>query len=237
MFSPSEFFHFLQRPQYQSLERKYTNILVTALKIYLLTFLVIGLISAINLTILPVFLALPVNETFEVPTSLKEHLWIYFFLATVFAPVTEEIIFRLSLLFNPVNLALSVSTLISLIIHRFCNHLISIISFSLVFILIYALASTYKSSLISFWNKNFKYIFYSLPILFGLVHISNYKIIEASQYFIALILIFPQLAIGFILSFTRLYYKKGFLICIIFHVLMNMISVSISLLRYIPTGN
>ena len=237
MFEPSEFFHFLQRPQYQSLERKKTHILGTAIKIYLLTLLFIGLVNLINITILRAFLTLPIDETLEVPVKLKEHLWIYFLLVVIFSPVMEEVIFRLSLIFDPVNIALSISTLIALIVHKVSNGIVSIISFLLLFFLINRLAFVHKLSFFSFWNKNFKYIFYFLSILFGLVHISNYKFVEVTQYFIAPILIFPQLAIGFILSFARLYYKKGFLICIIFHVLMNLISVSIFLLQYLHQGS
>ena len=237
MFEPSEFFHFLQRPQYQSLERKKTHILGTAIKIYLLTLLFIGLVNLINITILRAFLTLPIDETLEVPVKLKEYLWIYFLLVVIFSPVMEEVIFRLSLIFDPVNIALSISTLIALIVHKVSNGIVSIISFLLLFFLINRLAFVHKLSFFSFWNKNFKYIFYFLSILFGLVHISNYKFVEVTQYFIAPILIFPQLAIGFILSFARLYYKKGFLICIIFHVLMNLISVSIFLLQYLHQGS
>jgi len=198
----------------------------------LLSLLFIGLVNLINITILRVILTLPIDETFEVPSSLKEHLWIFFLLVVIIAPILEEVIFRLSLIFDPINIALSVSTLIALIIHKVCNGFITIMTFAFLFLLLYQLVFKYRVEFISFWNKYFKYIFYFLSITFGLVHISNYKFVEVGQYFIAPLLIFPQLAIGFILSFTRVYYKRGFLICIIFHALMNMISVSVFLLQY-----
>lgn len=232
MFEPSEFFNFLRKPYYQSLERKKTNILITAVKIYLLSFLILGLINSLNIVILRAFLTLPTDETLTVPSSLKEHLWIYFLIIVILSPIMEEVIFRLSLIFDPVYIALSISTLIALIIHKVSNDVFSIISFFLLFILINRLTYINKSGFLSFWNKNFKYIFYFLSILFGLVHISNYKFLEVSQYFIAPILIFPQLAIGFILSFTRLYYEKGFLMCIILHIFMNLISTSYFLFHY-----
>jgi hypothetical protein len=232
MFEPLEFFRFLQRPQYQSIERKKTRILGTAIKIYLLILLFIGLANLINITILRVFLTLPIDETLEVPASLKEHLWIYFLLVVIIAPIMEEIIFRLSLVFDPVNIALSFSTLIALIIHKVSNGFLTFIFFFFFLFLLYRLAFIYRLSIHSFWNKYFKYIFYFLSIIFGLVHISNYKFVEGAQYLIAPLLIFPQLEIGFILSFTRLYYERGFLICIIIHVLMNMISISVYLLQY-----
>ena len=137
MFNPSEFFHFILNPQYQSIERKDTHVLGTAIKIYLLSLLFIGLVNLINITILRVILTLPIDETFEVPTSLKDHLWVYFLLVAIIAPVIEEVIFRLSLIFDPINIALSVSTLIALIIHKLSNGFLSIISFLLIFFLIY----------------------------------------------------------------------------------------------------
>ena len=232
MFNPSEFVSFLKNPQYEIIERKYTNVLFTALKIYLLALLFIGLISSLSTIILRTFIHLPIDETLTVPVTFKDHLWNYFILVAFISPLLEEVIFRLSLVFNPVNISLSISTLIALIIHKISNGVISIIAFILIYLIINLLAFIYKSNFQSFWSKNFKYIFYSLSILFGLVHISNYNFLEVYQYFIIPILIFPQLAIGFILSFTRIHYNKGFLICFIIHVLMNMVSVSISLLEY-----
>jgi membrane protease YdiL (CAAX protease family) len=232
MFEPSEFFHFLQRPQYQFFERKKAQVLGTAIKIYLLSLLFIGLVSLINTTILRTFLTLPIDETLSVPDNFKEHLWDYFLLVVIFSPIMEEVIFRLSLIFDPIYLSLSLSTLIALIVHKVSNGIISIVSFLLLFFLINRLFFIYKSWFLSFWNKYFQYIFYFLCILFGIVHISNYKCTEVYQYFITPLLVFPQFAIGIILSFTRVYYEKGFLICIIIHILMNLISVSISLIQY-----
>lgn len=236
MFEPSEFFHFLQRPQYQSIERKKTHIVGTAIKIYLVTLLFLGLFSVIYTTILKAFLTLPVDETFEIPVKLKEHLWIYFLLIVIFSPIIEEIIFRLSLIFNPVNISLTLSTLIALLINKYSKTIITIIAFFLLLFLINRFVSIYKQRFLSFWVKYFKFIFYFFTIIFGLVHIGNYKFVEGYQYLIVPLLIFPQLAIGLILSFTRLYYEKGFLISIIVHVLMNFVSVSAFLLQYSHQG-
>ena len=232
MFEPSEFFQFLKNPQYPIIEPKVTSVIPTAVKIYLLALLFIGLINFLNTTILHSFFVLPDDETFVVPEKWKENLWFFFMLVAIIAPFLEEVIFRLSLVFNPLNISLSVSTLISLIINKLFCPLISILSFFLVFILIYKLALTYEQKIIAFWNKNFKYIFYFLALSFGLVHISNYNYIKFSQYFMAPILVLPQLILGFLLSFTRIYYKKGFLICVIIHCLMNFMSTSVFLLEY-----
>jgi membrane protease YdiL (CAAX protease family) len=233
MFEPSEFFQFLKKPQYQHTEAKETSIIPTAIKIYLLVLIFIGLINSLNTTILRAFFVLPVDMSLEVPAKWEEHLWLYFLLVAIIAPFIEEVIFRLSLIFKPYNISLSVSTLVSLIINRLSYHLISIISFFLVFVLIYELTSTYKEKMISFWDKNFKYIFYFLSLLFGLVHMSNYRCTVSSQYLLASVLIFPQVAMGFILSFTRVYYKKGFIIGIIIHCIFNTVGAGIILHGYL----
>jgi hypothetical protein len=232
MFEPSEFFHFLQSPQYQFIERKKTHILRTSVKIYLVTLLFVGLVDLINITVLKAFLTLPIDNTLEIPVKLKEHLWNYFILLVFLAPILEEIIFRLSLIFNPTNISLSLATVIGLLVNKVSNAMTAIAVSLILFFLIYRLCLIYRTNLITFWNKKFKYIFYCFPIIFGLVHLSNYNFVEESQYLIAPLLIFPQLAIGFILSFTRLYFEKGFVMCLIIHILMNMISVSVYLIQY-----
>jgi membrane protease YdiL (CAAX protease family) len=233
MFEPSEFLQFLKKPQYPYIEAKETSVIPTAIKIYLVALLFIGLINFLNTTILHAFFVLPVDKSLEVPENWKDHIWGFFLLVAIIAPFMEEVIFRLSLVFDPLNISLSGSTIISLVLNKLSYHLIAIISFLLVFILIYKLATTYKQKMIAFWRKNFKYIFYFLSLLFGLVHIGNYKCTDTSQYLLTSILIFPQLAIGFVLSFTRVYYKKGFLIGIIIHCLMNSVGAGIVLHGYL----
>lgn len=167
MFEPSEFFHFLQKPHYQFFERKKTQILITAIKIYLLSLLFIGLVSLINITILRTFLTLPIDETLSIPDKFKEHLWTYFILVVIFSPVMEEVIFRLSLIFDPIYFSLSISTLLALIVHKVSNGIISIIFFLLLFFLLSRIVFIHKSWFLTFYNKNFKYTFYFLSILLG----------------------------------------------------------------------
>lgn len=234
MFEPSEFFIFLHKPVYQFDEKRIENPLIVAIKLYLVFILFIGLFNLLNIITIKQFITLPSDHTFTLSIYHKEHLWIYFFLIGIFSPIMEEIIFRLPLVFNPTNISLSISTLIALIVRKMSSSIsYSILLFVLLFILTYFLSVKYKTYLLSFWNKNFKYIFYAFSLSFGLAHISNYEFIAASQYFIAPILIFPQLVMGFISSFTRMLYKNGFLICILFHCLLNSITVSVFLIQYI----
>jgi membrane protease YdiL (CAAX protease family) len=231
MFNPSDFFHYIKNPQYPSFERKETLVISTAIKIYLLAGLFIGLINSLNILLLKTFFTLPIDQSLSVPEPLKRHLWVYFLLVVIYSPIMEEVIFRLTLIFNPVYISLSISSLFALLVHKISDGFVPIVAFVLLFLLITRIAVIYEIKIYSFWNRNFKFIFYLSSLTFGLVHIGNYKYIDTSQYFMAPILILPQLLLGFILSFTRLHYKKGFLICILIHSLMNMISVSVFLLE------
>jgi len=231
MFSPSEFINFLKNPKYPFLERKGDGAIKTAVKIYFLTLLFIGLINWLNITILQTFLVLPKDESLEIPELMRKNLIAYFVLVVIIAPTFEEIIFRLPIIFSPSNLALSISTLIFLIIHKFINGVLPLVFFLLAYLLIYWIAYVKKEGISRIWSRNFTMVFYFLSLSFGLAHITNYSYLFYYQYLIGLILIFPQLCMGFILSFTRVYYKNGFLICVFNHILMNMFSVTIFLLQ------
>lgn len=230
MFDPLLFFRYLKRPYYTFSVRERTNVFSSAIKLYLVSVLILGLINSLNLTVLRSFLALPVDETLIIPGSMKDRLWLYAVLVIIVSPVIEEVVFRLPLIFEPVFIALSLSVIVTALVHKVSNNTFSAIVFLILFYLIYKLASINKSKLLFFWQRNFKMIFYVFSIAFGLVHIGNYHFTEPWHYFLAPVLVFPQIVIGFILSFTRLYYYKGFLICIIFHILLNLVSLSIFLL-------
>jgi len=90
-----------------------------------LPFLFIGLIDSLNTSILRTCFTLQVYKSLEVPVNLREHIC-FFLLVAIIAPIIEEVIIRLSLVFDPLNISLSVSTLISLIINRLSFPLISL---------------------------------------------------------------------------------------------------------------
>ncbi len=196
----------------------------------MLIILFFGSINFINNTILSQFFELPCDVSLIIPDSLKEHQWKFFMMVGIISPITEEIMFRLPLIFRPIYVTFSISSFIALItLNISSSKIATAITFFLLILFIYKLTFRYKASLFTFWNSNFKYIFYSLSILFGLGHLSNFEYTNTSQYFLGLSLIIPQLGMGFILSYTRMYYEKGFVICILTHILMNITAVSIYL--------
>lgn len=232
MSSPSIFFNFLLNPTYSEVERKETNIFTTSVKIYLLYILFSGLAYGLIKVFLNACFTLPIDETLEIPARLKDHLWKYFLIVALVGPVGEEIIFRLSLVFKPAYISLSLATLGGLLSHKIIGGLNAFLIFIVLFFLIYKIALAYSAIFVSFWQNHFRFILYVFPVLFGLGHIFNYRFTNVSQYWIAPLIVFPELVLGFVLSFTRLYYKKGFVIAILIHVIMNSIAVSITLAQH-----
>ncbi len=226
MFKLSEFLHFLHHPHFNPLNREKTNMLTTSIKVYLVLLLMIILANVIKILISKLFFTVPVNEVTTFFESLKDHHLQFFILVAILAPIAEEIIFRLSLVFNPAYLAISFSLLISLIIHKLTSFLPALISLVPLFFVFYYLAVHYKLLIDRLWNKHLGVLVYLSSLSFGLLHIGNYQFVETYQYCIIPVLIFPQLTMGFLLSFVRLYYKYGILICILVHIIMNAFSVS-----------
>jgi membrane protease YdiL (CAAX protease family) len=231
MFSISEFIQYLHNPRYPSFERKSAHIPSITFKIYLLLILFTGLIGVLCTILIPSSFKLPVDTTLEIPYRFKDNLWGFFLVVAFIGPLLEEILFRLSLVFEPSNIALSGSTLLYLVFRIISNRFISLISFFLLLIILFRIAYMYKSEITSFWNKNFKYIFYLLSLSFGLFHMSNYRYSEVTQFLIAPILVLPQIVMGLVLSFTRVYYKRGFLMGVFTHILINFITISIIMLH------
>jgi membrane protease YdiL (CAAX protease family) len=231
MFSPVDFFSYLKHPVYLSFDRKGTNVVLTALQIYLLFILFIGLINSLNITILKTLVDIPIDNTQAIPDFLKNHLIIYFLLFGLYSPIMEEVVFRLPLLFSPTNIALSLATLSALLLHKFISGIMPIIIFLVLFLLLLKITHLYQKQLTVYWQRYFPYIFYFLSLSFGLVHTSNFSYTETLQFFIAPILVFPQISFGLILSYTRIYYRNGFLIGILIHSLLNSVSVLFYLLQ------
>ncbi len=82
------------------------------------------------------------------------------------------------------------------------------------------------------WRK-FKYVFYLLSFLFGMMHLFNYQNYQEALWF-APILVAPQLVTGIFLGYARI--KLGLLYSIILHGLFNGILVApflfIKLIQY-----
>jgi len=79
----------------------------------------------------------------------------------------------------------------------------------------------------SVWKKKYTYIFYFSAILFGIVHITNYKL-SYTILLLSPILIAPQILVGLFIGFLRVRY--GFVWGFLLHALHNALFVGITIL-------
>ena len=163
-----------------------------------------------------------------------------FFLVAVWAPISEEIAFRLWLRFSPLNWALGLSFFllfaVSFLDFAFIPQNFFTLNswtgvFSMVLFLlvsgsiIYRVLCYEKVRLLvkSFFEKRFKIFFYTLAILFAALHIANYDVNFLEIWYFAPILVFPQLFLSFTISFVRMRY--GFSWAVLTHALNNVVAI------------
>lgn len=136
------------------------------------------------------------------------------------APIFEELLFRLNLVINKKNLIGFLITCLFLAIFFFFKgsnlKLILFISILLIFLIILIYFTQYKLIIIS----NYRFIFYSTAILFGLLHIFNYSGITTSNIVWTPLLVIPQIIMGLLLGYLRVTY--GFIYAVICHSLINI---------------
>lgn len=138
----------------------------------------------------------------------------------IFAPIYEEIIFRLCLIANKKNYYIVLISLISLIIISLFREKYWVSSIlSGVFLLLLSLKIVKYTNLQTFYAVNFKYIFWFSSFLFGLLHMTNYSGNYLTILALSPILCFPQIAMGFILGYIRMNY--GFIFGVIVHIIIN----------------
>jgi len=180
------------------------------------------------------------NQVLETISSIP--IWLFLILASVQAPLTEEISFRLFL--NPSKFKLSLA------LFGFCFYFLSILnSFDLVFsysfipilpilfsniinslILSITLYFTFKTNnnfyitIFDYIKTNFFWLFYGSSVIFGLIHLQNFtKLDFFTNYFWLLpILVLPQTIVGVVLAYIRV--KNGIVWSIMAHSFYNFIT-------------
>ncbi|MBN1373734.1 CPBP family intramembrane metalloprotease [Candidatus Dojkabacteria bacterium] len=165
----------------------------------------------------------------------------FIFFSVVFAPVFEEASFRLFLRYSALGLSISVPFVILSILSLvgFYNlpfvpdWLFSVVSFKgllsfLGFLIAVAVISyltltktTLGKRLEKFYSRFYGVLLYSSILLFGLVHLTNFDNLS-SVWYLAPIIILPQLVVGIALSYIRV--RQGFLWGVLFHSLHNLVS-------------
>lgn len=186
----------------------------------------------IYLIVLLIFIVLVILMSFiseipELPKRKRSELYLVIF----FAPLVEELIFRLPLR----NFFKNIFVVIGLSIYGIMKIYIDI---SLaIFIGIIIMALPYIPNLFEalevkvniFTKKFYTYIFYLFGLSFGLLHISNIISLTSGMYMIAAIYIFKVIIIGLLFAFIRVKYRFGIIYAIVLHSLTNLIHVFPSL--------
>lgn len=152
---------------------------------------------------------------------LKENKWLLVFFGIIVAPLIEEPIFRLHLDLKITSIWWSL--VLSLLFA-------SAIWFPVIFIgyMVYLLVKVMNNN-----PPSLKLVVYVSAAFFGLVHITNFKDFDYSQYFYYIpLLIAIQFWVGLILSYVRL--NHGMLWAIIFHGVYNTIFILPAIYFYEP---
>lgn len=191
---------------------------ITILKL----FIVLGILDF-------VFVALRVfidhSTKIELPRSndsLSEYPeYVSFLIAILFAPIVEELTFRLGLRFTKANFIIMCAGIIYITIKVLFNtesHIALLMAVLFNIIFFFTIQAKAKSRLEKFWKTNGVTIFYLLLGLFSLGHLANYEF-SKQMGVLSLILVLPQFFAGIILSYARL--KLGIVPAVLLHALGN----------------
>ena len=171
--------------------------------------------------------------------SVKEHKSVFhlILMAVIIAPLAEEITFRSWLTYNRYLVSLFLSVLciywvlplvLNFKIFQNVTNIAITISIGLsVYIVSCFLLKNTSRNFIKKWNKNTRFLFLLSSFIFGYIHIFNYNITTNLLLFSPLIVL-PHIIGGLIIGYIRL--NMGFIWGVFYHVLSNLISVSIFIL-------
>ncbi|MCF8714017.1 CPBP family intramembrane metalloprotease [Joostella atrarenae] len=158
-----------------------------------------------------------------------------FFLIVLFGPLVEELIFRLSLRYNPLFLSTSISFFSYYILRALrskisflddSNSIYISIGISLIIGVIFYFIIR-KTAIEKYWKLHFKWIYYASVVLFAFLHVFNYELSNSDLFFIPLI-VFPQFLDGIVLGYIRI--KNGFWYSVLFHSFNNFVVFFITIL-------
>lgn len=186
----------------------------------LIEFVAIPLLQSINLLDEPTF-----KLTFA-PTLIGNLL-----ISGLIIPVIEEVINRQWIVYTRHNIALSMSLFFSALIHKVATHhyqvpfnenlyigIKAIKIGAMIYLTIYNLLKPVDLVVKNFWRNNQKTIVIVSAVIFGYLHIGNYKI-TANLLIFSPIVLGTYLMAGFLMGYLRV--KFGFLYNTLFHITTN----------------
>jgi len=192
----------------------------------LFLFLLFTIINQTYIFLLHHFIALSPTKPTSYPRTNR-----FIILIIILAPLIEELICRLPLIYNRNNISISAGLFSGLIAASiFKIKLLS--SFQGILILfafpaiLYILLDYYKDwidpFLNKFWDKYFQLIFYLSATIFSLLHINNYQINNTKDFILLPLLLSVYFLAGLELGYIRI--KYGIIWSWLFHILHNFIT-------------
>jgi len=145
-------------------------------------------------------------------------------------PLIEEGLFRLWLSINKTHLAISISLLCYVAMgnkwpinfHSYQIYLELVVS-GIVFFISYKALAFKNEIVIHFLRSKTTQIYCISILLFGLMHILNFKPIHYSLFYVYPIFVVPQMIMGYFL--TNLRVKSGFVWAVLLHIMINTTSI------------
>lgn len=191
-------FDYLKKPFFNPIKRKISiaNFLKLLLLFYILIIPCSGIVGLIK-----IFDILPHNRIEDIEKSWESAIY-----ALLFAPIIEELLFRLPLRINARNLSISFSIILTVIIKLFffhkSNYEVYFFSIPLIFFFYYFILYNKRifQKIETAVEKLFSYFFYLIAWLFGISHLFNYEEIYWWMIIISPFLILPYFLMGIFLA-------------------------------------
>lgn len=206
--------------------------LIEFLRIFLLALLLVFVSVCIMLAFFGIFrIEKPVNVFLN---SFRQQTRFYQIgLACLYAPIVEELQFRLCLNYSKINFAAFSGIWVFYFFKRFMtgdglfgehNHISLAIGLSMILIAaVYSFLNENRNinnHFERFFEKHYKVIFYVSVIGFGFLHMTNFDL-RSPTYLLIPILTLPQTSLGLVLGYVRL--KYGFLYGVLLHSAFNLL--------------
>ncbi|MFW5888487.1 MAG: CPBP family intramembrane glutamic endopeptidase [Patescibacteria group bacterium] len=218
--------------------------------------IVVVFILGVLFSMLMNFLGVEEIKSSVMDMFLDQPLYVFLFLAIVWAPVVEEFTFRLGLLYSPFRLSFSAAFLMIIVFSLlfkftdiyslpfFPEGLVDFVQDKGLYLYIFSVLSlgsifgfvlrrkTDFNVVQKFYTKNFTKIFYCSAILFAILHLLNFNN-SGNFWFLLPLLIVPQFLVGLVLAYIRM--KYGIIWSVFGHFLHNgVISLPLIYLSLLP---
>ena len=203
-----QFFQYIKKPIYsEEFEKISWGFFFGLILIYILSAIPTGMVS---------YIITQSSGITHIPLNVPFYQKVFF--GIILAPIGEEIIMRLVLVFNRRNLLVFIITCFILTVTFVIKQKNMFVFFSSLTV-ISGVAYFYFDQCKVFFINHFRIMFFGSAILFGLFHIFNFNGITISNFYVTPFLVLPQLFMGFILGFIRV--KYGYIYGVLFHALIN----------------